>query len=147
MRRLVIAALVGLLVALAAGCIPASPDVDTYDAKAQRTLASAVSEVRTVQKVLETLDDGRMFRQTAVAQMRYSQSSLDTATSAFTELNPPPPRDRLTTRMATLLADAGDLLDEARTTIERYQRDRYPELVTKLEATARELERLERRVR
>jgi hypothetical protein len=145
-RRGAAAALVVVLGVLATACIPASPDADTYDDKAQRTLGAAVSEVRTVEKVLESLRRGRMFRQTAIAQLRYSQSSLDTATYAFTELNPPPQRDRLTKQTTTLLGDADDLLGEVRTTVERYHRDRYPALVKELDAMASDLERLEGRV-
>lgn len=143
MRRLLA---VVVAVALLGGCVPASPDVDTYDDKAALTLGAAVSEVRTVQSLLETLYDDRMIRQTAIAQMRYSEKSLGTATSAFTELNPPPRRDRLTKRMTTLLGDAGDLLDEARTAIERYDRAAYPSLVDELDTMAGDLEKLERRV-
>ncbi|HEU4511958.1 MAG TPA: hypothetical protein VFR87_02520 [Nocardioidaceae bacterium] len=143
MRRVLAAALAA---ALLGGCVPASPDVDTYDDKARLTLGAAVSDVRTVQKLLETLYDDRMLRQTAIAQMRYSEKSLGTATSAFIELNPPPQRDRLTKRMSTLLGDAEDLLDEARTAIERYDRARYPALADDLDTIAKDLEELEGRV-
>lgn len=143
MRRVLAAALAA---ALLGGCVPASPDVDTYDDKARLTLGAAVSDVRTVQKLLETLYDDRMLRQTAIAQMRYSEKSLGTATSAFIELNSPPQRDRLTKRMSTLLGDAEDLLDEARTAIERYDRARYPALADDLDTIAKDLEELEGRV-
>lgn len=143
MRRALAAALTA---ALLSGCVPASPDVDTYDDKARLTLGAAVSDVRTVQKLLETLYDDRMLRQTAITQMRYSEQSLGTATSAFTELNPPPRRDRLTKRMSRLLGDAGDLVDAARTAIERYHRARYPGLAQDLDEVAKALEKLEGRV-
>lgn len=143
MRRVLAAALAA---ALLGGCVPASPDVDTYDDKARLTLGAAVSDVRTVQKLLETLYDDRVLRQTAIAQMRYSEKSLGTATTAFIELNPPPQRDRLTKRMSTLLGDAEDLLDEARTAIERYDRARYPALADDLDTIAKDLEELEGRV-
>jgi hypothetical protein len=133
-------------VLLVAGCVPASPDVGTYDDRAALTLESAVSDVRTVSTLLETLHDDRMLRPTAIAQLRYSEKSLDTAITAFTELNPPPQRDRLTQRMDTLLGEAEDLLGEARTAIERENRARYPALVRDLEATAVDLERLAGRV-
>lgn len=143
MRRALGTALAAVLLS---ACVPASPDVDTYDDKAALTLGAAVSDVRTVQKLLETLYDDRMLRQTAIAQMRYSEKSLGTATSAFTELNPPPQRDRLTKQMTTVLGDAEDLLGEARTAIERYHRSRYPALADELDAMAKDLERLEGRV-
>jgi hypothetical protein len=78
------ALLVALLGVLGSGWVPASPDVDTYDDKARLTLGSAVSEVRTIETILRTLHEDRMFRPTAIAQLRYSQSALDTATAAFT---------------------------------------------------------------
>lgn len=135
-----------LVATLVSGCVPASPDPDTYDDKAAVTLGAAVSDVRTVQTILETLYDDRMLRPTAITQMRYSEASLGTATSAFTELNPPPARDRLTRRMTTLLGDAGDLLGQARTAVERSHRDRYPRLADRLGALSADLERLEGRV-
>ncbi len=143
MRR----AAAGLVAALLlSGCVPASPDAGTYDDKVRVTLGAAVSDVRTVQTLLETLYDDRMLRQTAIAQMRYSEKSLGTATSALTELNPPPQRDRLTRRMSTLLGDAEDLMDEARTAVERYHRDRYPGLADDLDQVAKDLEKLEEQV-
>ena len=135
------------LAALLAGCVPASPDTDTYDDKAAQTLGSAVSDVRTVQRLLETSYDGRMLRPTAIAQLRYSEDALDTATKAFTELNPPPQRDRLNTRVSTLLGDAGDLLAEARVAVERRNRPDYPGLAKDLDALAADLEKVEGRVR
>jgi hypothetical protein len=120
--------------------------VGTYDDKASQTLGSAVSEVRTVQRVMETSYDGRMLRPTARTQMRYSEDALDTATSAFTELNPPPTRDRVFERANTLLGDAGDLVTRARITLERSEERRYPGLAKQLGRTANQLERLEERL-
>jgi hypothetical protein len=75
---------------LVAACVPANPDDDTYEGKVAVTLGGALSEVATVQKILETLHEGRLLRPTAVAQMRYSQDSLDTNAGAFNQVNPPP---------------------------------------------------------
>lgn len=144
MRRIPLAAT--LCAVVLAGCVPASPDADTYRDKAALTLGSAVSDVRTVSSLLDTLYDGRMLRPTAVAQLRYSEEALDTATDAFTELNPPPSQQRLYTRASSLLGDAGDLTARARITVERKQVDRYPAVVEDLEALARRIERLEGQV-
>lgn len=138
---LVVTVLVG------AGCVPASPDADTYDDKAAVTLGSAVSEARTVQRILETLVDERMLRPTAVAQMRHSEDGLGTAAKAFTELNPPRPRDRLSARVDTLLGDAEDLLDEARTAVERGEVARYTAVADELGKLVADLEKVEGRVR
>jgi len=132
---------------LLAGCVPASPDVDTYDDKAALTLGAGVSQVRTVQRIVQTMYDGRMLHPTAVAQLRYSEDSLETATGAFTELNPPPARDRLDTRVSTLMGDASDLLADARIAIERSDVGSYPGLADDLGKLADRLEKLEGRVR
>ncbi|GAB2737355.1 hypothetical protein [Nocardioides pakistanensis] len=144
MKRRVLAGLV-LLASLTA-CVPASPDADTYDDKAALTVGSTISEVRTVQRLLELLYDDRMLRPTAVAQLRYSEDALDTATKAFTELNQPPSRDRLATRVDTLLGDAGDLLADARIAVERRHREQYPSLAGDLDKLANTLEQVEGRL-
>ncbi|MFZ5847271.1 MAG: hypothetical protein ACOYX5_07825 [Actinomycetota bacterium] len=144
MKRRVLAGLV-LLASLTA-CVPASPDADTYDDKAALTVGSTISEVRTVQRLLELLYDDRMLRPTAVAQLRYSEDALDTATKAFTELNQPPSRDRLATRVDTLLGDAGDLLADARIAVERRHRGQYPSLAGDLGRLASTLEQVEGRL-
>jgi len=132
---------------LLGGCVPASPDADTYDDKAALTLGSAVSEARTVERVLDTLYDGRMLRPAAVTQLRYSEDALDTATGAFTELNPPPSRDRLNRRTTTLLGDAGDLLAQARIAIERERVGDYTTIADDLARLAERMEKLEGRTR
>lgn len=146
-RRFVRPLQAALLLVVLAGCVPASPDVDTYDDKAMRTLGAAVSETKTVRTLLQTSYDGRMLRPTALAQLRYSESALGTATKAFTELNPPPARDGLYTRASTLLGDAEDLVAEARITVERKRESAYPGLVEKLDGLATRLEKLEARTR
>ena len=132
---------------LLSGCVPSSPDADTFDDKSMRTAGAAVSQTRTVSRLLQTSYDGRMLRPTALAQLRYSEDSLDTATSAFTELNPPSARDPLYTRLSTLLGDAGDLVAEARIAVERSEEARYPRLADRLDGLASKLERLEVRLR
>ena len=135
-----------LAAVLLGGCVPASPDADTYDDKAALTLGSAVSEARTVERVLDTLHDGRMLRPAAVTQLRYSEDALDTATGAFTKLNPPPTRDRLNRQMSTLLGDTGDLLAQARIAVERERVGDYSTIADHLRRLAERMERLEGRV-
>lgn len=143
-RRLLAAA---VLAALLTGCVPASPDTDTYDDKVRLTLGSAVGEVRTVERLLQTLHEDRMLRPTAVAQLRYGEDSLGTATKALTELNPPPGRDRLADRADTLLTDADDAMAAARLAVERSQVDAYPRLARDLERVAVAMEQVEERLR
>lgn len=135
-----------LVVLLVTGCVPASPDVDTYRDKAAVTLGAAVSDVTTVRLLLEMSYDGRMLRPTALTQLRYSEGALGTAIDAYTELNPPPQLDGLFKRSSTLLGDASDLVAEARIAIERQQVDRYPGLAEELRKIGSQLEQLEGRV-
>lgn len=145
--RALTGALAVLLAGLAlAGCVPASPDADTYDDKVLLTVESAISETRTVGMLVRTLADGEMPRPVVVAQLRLSEDGLDTATGALTELNPPPRRDRLADEVDTLLQNAGDLLVQARVAVEREDAASYPRLVRDLEALARRLERVEARL-
>lgn len=135
-----------VVASLAAGCVPASPDPSTYDSKAVLTLGSAVSETRTVQQTVLALDQDRTFRTVAKTQLRYSEDALDTATGAFTELNPPPERDRLHAQVTTLLGDAGDLLARTRIAVERDRSAQYPALSRQLGRIADRMQRLEERV-
>ena len=131
---------------LLAGCVPASPDVGTYRDKAAVTLGAAISEVATVELVLETSSDGRMLRPAARTQLRYSEEALDTATGAFTELNPPAQLDGLFLRSGTLLDEASDVVAEARIAIERREVERYAALAKELKQLGTTLASLEGRV-
>lgn len=140
-----IAAALSVLLLLG-GCVPAAPDEETYRDQVSRVLGSAVSEVRTVSTLLDTLYDERMLRLSAIVQLRYSEAALETETGKFTRMTPPPSQDPLHARAATLLGDAGDLAAQARIVVNRKRHDRYPALVRDLEELAGELERLEDQV-
>jgi hypothetical protein len=135
-----------LLLLLASACVPANPDNDTYEGKVAVTLGGALSEVATVEKILETMHEGRMLRPTAVAQLRYSQDSLDTNTGAFNQVNPPADLDWLYARTNDLLSAAGDVTNEARLAIARRQDNRYVLIADALKALADKLDKLQTRV-
>jgi hypothetical protein len=107
------------------------------------TSGGALSEVATVQTVLEALHDGRMFRSTAIAQVRDSQSSLDTNAGAFNEIDPPPDLDRLYDRTNALLTAGTQAVQAARLAIDRRQVGRYADLAHDLELIAKRLDTLE----
>lgn len=129
------------------GCVPASPDVDTFDDKMMRTAGTAVAEVRTVERLVRLLDTDRMLRPSAIAQLRYSEEGLGTAATSFTELNPPPARDRLADRLGALLDEAETLVADTRVVIERKEVGDYDARARDLEAVATELEALEASLR
>ena len=144
-RVLTTAALVASL-STASACVPASPSPATYEDKAATTLGSAVSEVSTVQLTLRQLDRGATFRPTTLTVLRSSEDSLDTATTAFTELNPPPVDDRLHARTTRVLGDAQDLLARARIAVVRDRPQEYPSLLDDLDRLHRRLDTFEKQV-
>lgn len=135
-----------VVVFLASGCVPASPDVDTYDDEAMRTAGTAVSEVRTVERLLDLLDQDRILRPTAVAQLRYSEDALGSTTTSFSELNPPEARDPLADRLGGLLDQAEQLVMDARVAVERSAVEDYTAIARRLESTAKKLEAVEAEV-
>jgi hypothetical protein len=139
-----VAALLGLTVVQ--GCVPASPDQDTYLQKTSVTVGSALSEVATVGTVVSMLHDEKMFRSTAIAQVRDSQSSLDTDAGAFDEVDPPTDLDWLHDRTDTLLSDATDAVLAARLAIDRREKSRYAGIAKDLASIADRLDALEARV-
>ncbi len=126
-RRPGIRMIIGLLVVLAVAgvvlsqCTPANPDAPTYQDRTALTLGAALSDVATVQRVLKNLEDDRIFRTTALAQVRASGDSLDSNAGAFSQVNPPQQLHGLYTRTSSLLSDASDSVTEARLAIERNQ--------------------------
>lgn len=141
---LALGSLLGALVL--GGCVPANPDAATYEQKTALTLGGALSEVATVQQLLETLRQDRMFRPTAIAQMRSSESNLDTNAGAYGEVHPPPQLDWLQQRTSTLLTESQDTVFQARLAIERHQADRYPAIAQDLSRLAEKLDKLQKRV-
>jgi hypothetical protein len=131
---------------LVTGCVPATPDNGTYKDKTAQTLGGALSEVSTVQKTLESLHQGKMFRPTAIVQLRDSASSLDTNAGAFNEVHPPPDLDWLYKRTDTLLTQAQDTTNQAALAIERRRVDQYSKIAQDLGKLADQLDKLETRV-
>ena len=128
------------------GCVPASPGPSTYEDKAKLTVEAALSEVATVQLTLQQLARDRAFKPSVLTQLRYSEDSLDTATGAFDELNPPRTDDRLHQRTDSLLSAAGDALAHTRIAVERDERQEYPALVSDLKKLATRLDTLDKQV-
>jgi hypothetical protein len=144
-RRACSGTLILALAVLLGGCVPADPDDDTYLGKVSVTLGAALSEVATVRTVLEMLQDGKMFRSTAIVQVRESQSSLDTNAGAFNEINPPPDLDPIYTETNSLLSNATDSVEAARLAIHRHQVGSYSPVAEHLGEIADKLDALEAR--
>jgi hypothetical protein len=131
---------------LVTGCVPASPDPDTFEDKAALTVAAALSEVATATLSMDELARGHTFEPAVMTTFRYSEDSLGVATKAFTELNPPPTDDRLYERVNAVVSEASDLLAQARIAVSRGDSDRYGTLVDQLRDLSDRLDALEKDV-
>jgi len=135
-----------VVLALTAGCVPASPDANTFRDQAGLTVGAGVSEVATVRMSLHALARRRTSSAAALVAFRYSEKGLATAAQSFTALNPPIGEDRLYYQVDTLLDDAADLLARARIAVERGRIHQYGELVDQLGRLGQELETVEKQV-
>lgn len=141
--RLAVVVTLAALAMVLSGCVVASPDTDTYDDAVAKTVGTAISETATVEKLLRLLVSGDIPRPAVVAQMRYSEQSLERASSWFTRLNPPVGSDSTRDRLSDLLDEASDLLGQARVAIHRDRKSEYPGVADALGGLADRLERLE----
>lgn len=142
--RLRLLALVGVML-LTSGCVVASPDPDTYGDAAASTLGTAISEVATVQTLLDLLDAGDIQRPPVVVQLRDSEEALSRAAQGLGSLNPPTARDQLAEQSGELLDEAESLLQDARIAVHRGEKSDYPGISAQLDVLHTELEALEKR--
>lgn len=132
------------LTLLAAGCTTASPSPSAYQERTKLAVTDAISHVATAQKVLEATRDGKVLDTYALATVRASDDTLNTAVGAYLELYPPDPADRLFTRASTLLGKATDLVTESRIALYRDDRADLPRLIEELKRLTDKLEQLEK---
>lgn len=132
-----------LVMALAAGCTVASPHPDAYRERTKLAVTDAVGHVATAQKVLEAARADMILRSYAVATVRSSDDTLNTAVGAYLELYPPEGMDPRFTKAGTLLGEATDLVTESRVALYRNDRGDYPQLIKDLAALGRRLDRFE----
>ena len=135
-----------LALGLGGGCVPASPDPDTYRDAAAQTLGTAVSELATVEEMLRLLVADKIMRPAAVTQLRYSEDGLEKSTQWFTGLNPPTGSDGFGKRLGTLLQDGGDLLADARVAVHRGEESRYTRIADDLKKLGDRLDKIEGRL-
>lgn len=134
------------LLALVSGCVVASPDADTYEDAAATALASAGSEVATVEKMVSLLEDGKITRPAVVAQLRYSEKGLAQAAQGFSDLNTPVGQDGLADDAGAVLDDAETALSDTRLAVHRDEEADYPVLAAQLRDVGRRLTALEESV-
>lgn len=141
MRRLLASLATALL--LTSGCVVASPDADTYEDAAASTLGTTISEVATVQKLIELLHDGDIPRPAVVAQLRHSEEGVSRVAAGFGSLNPPREQDLLSEQAAQLLDEAESMLQRARVAVHRSSTGEYQQIAQDLGTLATQLEELE----
>jgi hypothetical protein len=129
---------------LATGCTVASPDSQAYRDRTSLVLTDAISHVATAQKVLAASQDDKILGSYALATVRSSDDTLNTAVGAYFELYPPREMDPRFKRVSSLLGDATDLVTESRIALYRHDRAEYPALIRDLDDLTTELERLEK---
>lgn len=129
---------------LMSGCVVASPDDDTYRDAAAMALATAASEVGTVELMLDLLDRDKITRPVVVAQVRYSEAGLEKTAAGFESLNPPPGEDGLGQSAGTLFDEAADAMQDARRAIERREIAQYTVISRQLGELASRLQTLEK---
>jgi uncharacterized protein (UPF0218 family) len=125
MRRRVAAVALALGVGVAAGCVAASPDDDTYRDSAASTLGTALGDVATTHMLLTLVDHGRIPRTAVVTQMRDSEESLARTAQGFESLNPPPAGLELSEDVIGALDDAAEALRQARVAVHGEDTDSY----------------------
>jgi len=145
-RTSTVAVVLGAVVALGAGCVPASPDANTYRDAASQSIGTAVSELATIEEMLRLLASDDIMRPAVVTQLRYSEDGLEKSTQWFTGLNPPTGSDGFGKRVGTLLQRGGNLLTEARIAVHRGQVDRYTRIADDLKTLGDHLDKVEGRL-
>ena len=132
------AVLCGLVLA---GCGTQTPDPSSYRDRTEQAVSAVLSEVATVQLVIERLD--RHDVQSAYAQIVISDSddSLGKAVTSYTSLDPPRAEQELFDQVSAQLSRAQDLVLDARIAASRSDSTKYPKLARQLSRMASRLDK------
>lgn len=143
MRRLLSSAVAIAVLAMASGCVVASPDADTYEDAAASSVGSVAGEVATVQLLLDLLDRHRITDAAVVTQLRYSEKNLAAAAQGLTGLNPPAEEDPVSSKAGDLFEQAENLVESARIAVHRENTAQYATIASSLKALGTKLQKLE----
>jgi hypothetical protein len=110
------AALTAALTLVGCGFRSGAPESDSgWRTKVDQTLGSAVSSLGTTALVLESQQRGRLTRAFVVVAVRDSLKTLETETTKFVALQPPPDKERANREAVTALGTARAVLNAAST--------------------------------
>lgn len=108
-RRLIVAFAVALV--LTTGCVPQTPDDDTYRDRTRQAITQANSAVETTKLVLNQLRHDKIFGQYAEVAIRDGEQSLASESDSYDALDPPTTMDALHTSTSTLMSDAASAIN------------------------------------
>lgn len=137
-RLAICAVLCGLVLA---GCGTQTPSPPSYRDRTEQAVSAVLSEVATVQLVIERLDRDEV--QSAYAQIVISDSddSLGGAVTSYTSLDPPRAEQQLFDQVSAQLGRAQDLVLDARIAASRSDSTTYPRLSRRLSRMASQLDK------
>jgi hypothetical protein len=128
---------------LLTACGSGSPDASSYREQAAKAVQTAISEVASVELVVDLLLDDKLQRSAAVTQIHASGESLTGTASSFSQLNPPPAEDPLSDRLGDLLDDSASSIDGTRVALHRGDADQLAQQRRSLRSILDDLRALE----
>jgi len=141
-------ALVVLLSALVLGaCGTQTPEPAAYRDRTEQALSAALSEVATVQLVIERLDRHDLQRKYAGIVVTDSDDALGGAVTSYTSLDPPRAEQHLFEQVSAQLGTAQDLVLRARIAVSRNDATQYPALARDLSHVAAQLDERDKALR
>ena len=141
-------ALVVLLSSLALGaCGSQTPDPAAYRDRTEQAVSTALSEVATVQLVIERLDRHDLQSSYAGIVVTDSDDALGGAVTSYTSLDPPRAEQHLFEQVSAQLGAAQDLVLRARIAVSRNDATQYPALARDLSHVAEQLDQRDKALR
>jgi hypothetical protein len=128
-----------VVVAVAAGCAPQSPDHSSWVDQARLALDDTSSQVATVTLLLRLEQDGKVLGKYQQVVAQDSESAVGATLQRFGGEQPEPRDDATYTDVTGVLSDASDVLSQVRIAIVRRATSDYPALLRQLQSVQRDL--------
>lgn len=126
---------------LLAGCVPQSPDQDTFRDRSELAIEQTVSAVESTLLVLRLLMREDMLTNYAEIAVHDAQDSLSAASGGYDALNPPRQLDQLYSSTSTLMSDASSAVTDTRIAVSRDDAGDFAKLEKQLSKLAKDLHR------
>lgn len=125
------------------GCVPGTPDVNTWREKARHAVSDVSSQVATVGLVLAQDGRGSLLGAYDRVVATYAEEAAGKATQSISGAQPPDAERQQYDSVTKALDDASSLLSEARIAITNGTRTEYRDLAHRLDRVGSELDDLE----